>query len=83
LKNSLIGHKQREEIKRNTENQNFHMLPSHKHMNSETKRVGDAGNTFIRNEANQDLKVSHMPFAALKGQMAQTHRSDNFSPGVQ
>jgi len=52
-------------------------------MNSETKRVGDAGNTFIRNEANQDLKVSHMPFAALKGQMAQTHRSDNFSPGVQ
>lgn len=52
-------------------------------MNSETKKVGDAGNSFIKNEANQDLKLSHMPFAHLKGQMsATTSRHVNNTPGV-
>lgn len=52
-------------------------------MNSETKKVGDEANTFIKNEANQDLKVSHMPFAALKAQFANSHKGgNNFSPGV-
>ena len=51
------------------------MQPSHKHHNSETKKVGDTGNTFIKNLANPDLKESHMPFAR---QDSQTPRPSNY-----
>lgn len=61
---------ERESFKKNDQTQNFKIQPQMKLANSETKRIGDTLERFVKNEIDQDfLKRSHMPFAAIREQI--------------
>lgn len=65
----------RENFKQKDLKQNFEIKSTQKMMNSETKKIGDTLDRFVKNEIDQDfLKRSHLPFAHVKAQMAQNQR---------
>ena len=59
--------KEAEAYKKNDQTQNFKIQPQMKLQNSETKKIGDTLDRFVKNEIDQDfLKRSHLPFAQVK-----------------
>lgn len=49
-------------------------------MHSETKKIGDTLDRFVKNEIDQDfLKRSHMPFAHIRAQIQPNNGQERFS----
>ena len=59
--------RERMEYKQRGEQQNFKIQPQQRLQNSETKKIGDTLDRFVKNEIDQDfLKRSHLPFAHVR-----------------
>lgn len=72
---NLVG--EREEYKKRGEQQNFKIPGQNRQLNSETKKVGDTLDRFVKNEIDQDfLKRSHLPFAAVRNKISHTQRPE-------
>lgn len=60
----------------------FKIYPTQKMTNSETKRIGDTLDRFVKNEIDQDfLKRSHLPFANVRQQISETQKPQMSSNG--
>ena len=64
---SAFNMDERVAFKQRGERQNFRIQPQQQLPNSDTKRIGDTLDRFVKNEIDQDfLKRSHLPFAHVR-----------------
>lgn len=87
LKESVIGHQQREEFKENIERQNFTIQHDKELQNAETKYIGEHKGQGIDNIIDQDdLKASHVPIPKTEKDrlkiLGSFYGSTNLSPAL-